>query len=70
MEEQEMDILYKYINSEKSIFVTIVLRLMDTGKSYQDALLLVYSMFPEINIVDLENELNKYVWKQLQKKSS
>ena len=61
MKKQEMDILYKYINSEKSIFVTMVLRLMDTGKSYQDALLLVYSMFPEINIVDLENELNKYV---------
>ena len=61
MKEQEMDILYKYINSEKSIFVTMVLRLMDTGKFYQDALLLVYSMFPEINIVDLENELNKYV---------
>ena len=61
MKEQEMDILYKYINSEKSIFVTMVLRLMDTGKSYEDALLLVYSMFPEINIVDLENELNKYV---------
>ena len=61
MKEQEMDILYKYINSEKSIFVTMVLRLMDTGKSYQDALLLVYSMFPEINIVDLENELYKYV---------
>ena len=61
MKEQEMDILYKYINSEKSIFVTMVLRLMDAGKSYQDALLLVYSMFPEINIVDLENELNKYV---------
>ena len=61
MKEQEMDILYKYINSEKSIFVTMVLRLMDTGKSYEDALLLVYSMFPEINIVDLENELDKYV---------
>lgn len=61
MKEQEMDILYKYINSEKSIFVTIVLRLMDTEKSYEDALLLVYSMFPEINIVDLENELDKYV---------
>ena len=61
MKEREMDILYKYINSEKSIFVTMVLRLMDTGKSYQDALLLVSSMFPEINIVDLENELNKYV---------
>ena len=61
MKEQEMDILYKYINSEKSIFVTMVLRLMDAGKAYQDALLLVYSMFPEINIVDLENELNKYV---------
>ena len=61
MKEQEMDILYKYINSEKSIFVTMVLRLMDTGKAYQEALLLVYSMFPEINIVDLENELNKYV---------
>ena len=61
MKEQEMDILYKYINSEKSIFATMVLRLMDTGKSYQDALLLVYSMFPEINIVDLEKELDKYV---------
>ena len=61
MKEQEMDILYKYINSEKSIFVTMVLRLMDAGKAYQDALLLVSSMFPEINIVDLENELNKYV---------
>ena len=61
MKEQEMDILYKYINSEKSIFVTMVLRLMDTGKAYQEALLLVAAMFPEINIVDLENELNKYV---------
>lgn len=61
MKEQEMDILYKYINSEKSIFVTMVLRLMDTGKDYEDALLLVYSMFPEINIVDLEKELDKYV---------
>ena len=28
-------------------------------QSYEDALLLVYSMFPEINIVDLEKELNK-----------
>ena len=53
--------MYKYINSEKSIFVTIVLRLMDAGKAYQEALLLVYSMFPEINIVDLEKELDKYV---------
>jgi hypothetical protein len=61
MKEQEMDILYKYINSEKSIFSTMVLRLMDTSKSYQDALLLVYSMFPEINIIDLKNELDKYV---------
>jgi hypothetical protein len=61
MKEKEIDFLYKYINSEKSIFVTMVLRLMDTGKFYQDALLLVYSMFPEINIVDLENELDKYV---------
>ena len=61
MKEQEMDILYKYINSEKSIFVTMVLRLMDAGKAYQEALLLVYSMFPEINIVDLEKELDKYV---------
>ena len=64
MKEQEMVILYKYINSEKSIFCAMVLRLMDTEKfsnDYCESLRLVCELFPEINAIDLEKELNKYI---------
>ena len=64
MKEQERIILYEYINSEKSIFCTMVLRLMDTEKfsnDYFGSLRLVCELFPEINVVDLEKELDKYI---------
>ena len=59
-----MDILYNYIHSERSIFATMVLRLMETEKfanDYSTSLKLVCELFPEINIVDLERELNRYI---------
>ena len=64
MKEQERIILYEYINSEKSIFCTMVLRLMETEKfsnDYCGSLRLVCELFPEINVVDLEKELDKYI---------
>ena len=64
MKERQMDILYKYINSEKSIFCTMVLRLMETERfsnNYCEALSLVCELFPEINAVELEKELDKYI---------
>lgn len=64
MKEKQMDILYKYINSEKSIFATMVLRMMDTEKfsnNYCESLSLVCELFPEIDREELENELDKYI---------
>jgi len=64
MKEKQMDILYKYIQSEKSIFATMVLRLMETEKfsnNYCESLSLVSGLFPEINVVELEKELDKYI---------
>ena len=64
MKEKQMDILNKYINSEKSIFATMVLRMMDTEKfsnNYCESLGLVCELFPEINVVELEKELDKYI---------
>jgi hypothetical protein len=64
MKKKQMDILYKYINSEKSIFSTMVLRLMETemfSNNYCESLELVCELFPEINIVELEKELDKYI---------
>ena len=64
MKKQQMDILYKYINSEKSIFATMVLRLMETERfsnNYCESLSLVCELFPEIDADDLEKELDKYI---------
>lgn len=64
MKEKEMVILYEYINSEKSIFCTMVLRLMETekyGNNYCGSLGLVCELFPEIDVVELEKELDKYI---------
>ena len=64
MKENEMYILYNYINSEKSIFATMVLRLMDTelcSNDYYKSLDLVLNLFPEIDGNKLEKELDKYV---------
>ena len=64
MKENEQYILYKYIQSEKSIFATMVLRMMDTDEfsnNYCGALKLVCELFPEIDVNELEKELDKYV---------
>ena len=64
MKNNEMDILYNYIHSERSIFATMVLRLMETEKfanDYSTSLKLICELFPEINIVDLERELDRYI---------
>lgn len=64
MKNNEIDILYNYIHSERSIFATMVLRLMETEKfanDYSTSLKLVCELFPEINIVDLERELDRYI---------
>ena len=59
-----MVVLYDYINSGKSIFCTMVLRLMDTEKfsnDYYESLRFVCELFPELNIVALEKEVDKYI---------
>lgn len=64
MKEDEMCILYNYINSKKNIFATMVLRLMDTelcSNDYYKSLDLVLNLFPEIDGNKLEKELDKYV---------
>lgn len=64
MKENEQYILYKYIQSEKSIFATMVFRMMDTdvfSNNYCGALKLVCELFPEIDVNELEKELDKYV---------
>lgn len=64
MKEDEMYILYNYINSEKSIFATMVLKLMDTelcSNDYCKSLDLVLNLFPEIDGNKLEKELENYI---------
>lgn len=49
---------------EKSIFCSMVLRLMDTERyanDYCNSLNLVFELFPEIDREKLEKELEKYV---------
>lgn len=51
-------------NNYKSVPCTMVLRLMDTAEysnNYCSALELVLKVFPEVNRVDLEKELDKFV---------
>jgi len=64
MKNEEMSILYNYIHSERSIFATMVLRLMETEKfsnNYCESLNTVCELFPEIDRQKLEKELNKYI---------
>lgn len=64
MKNKEMSILYNYINSERSIFATMVLRLMETEKflnNYRESLKIVYELFPEIDPNELEKELDQYI---------
>ena len=52
------------LRQEKSIFCSMVLRLMDTAEfsnDYCNALNLVLELFPEVDREKLEKELNKYV---------
>lgn len=55
-----------YLNEfgNKSIYCSMVLRLMDTEKfanNYCGSLSLVCELFPEINVAELEKELDKYI---------
>lgn len=61
MKEKEMCILYNYINSKKSVFATMVLRMMDMDYSYEQALDLICRIFTEINVAELEKELDLYI---------
>jgi hypothetical protein len=57
-------VLKRALNSQKSIFCTMVLRLMDTeeySNNYCKSLELVLDLFPEIDKVKLEKELDKYI---------
>lgn len=58
------DVLERPLIQNKSFFCTLVLRLMDTetyGNNYCQALNLVLELFPEIDRVKLEKELDKYI---------
>lgn len=59
-------VLNRTFKQEKSIFCSMVLRLMDTenyANNYcdSDSLSLVLELFPEIDREKLEKELDKYV---------
>lgn len=57
-------VLSRDFRQKKSIFCSMVLRLMDTEKyanDYCNALDLVLELFPEVDRGKLEKELNKYV---------
>ncbi|UBD14985.1 hypothetical protein [Bacteroides salyersiae] len=57
-------VLNRGFGQEKSIFCSMVLRLMDTAEfsnDYCNALNLVLELFPEVDRGKLEKELNKYV---------
>lgn len=57
-------LLNRTFKQEKSIFCSMVLRLMDTenyANNYCDSLSLVLELFPEIDREKLEKELDKYV---------
>lgn len=57
-------VLSRDFRQKKSIFCSMVLRLMDTeeyANDYCNALNLVLELFPEVDRRKLEKELNKYV---------
>lgn len=62
--ESSESIMKNDLKGTKSIFCSMVLRLMDTeeyGCDYCKSLGLVLELFPEVDIVLLEKELDKYV---------
>lgn len=57
-------VLNSSFRQEKSIFCSMVLRLMDTAEyanDYCNSLDLVLGLFPEVDREKLEKELDKYV---------
>ena len=57
-------VLSSSFKQEKSIFCSMVLRLMDTveyANDYCNSLRLVLELFPEVDRKKLEKELDKYV---------
>lgn len=57
-------VLSSSFRQEKSIFCSMVLRLMDTAEyanDYCNSLNLVLGLFPEVDREKLEKELDKYV---------
>lgn len=57
-------VLHSSFRQEKSIFCSMVLRLMDTAEyanDYCNSLDLVLELFPEVNREKLEKELDKYI---------
>lgn len=57
-------VLSSSFNQEKSVFCSMVLRLMDTAEyanNYCDSLDLILKLFPEVDRKRLEKELDKYV---------
>lgn len=62
--EASESVLKNDFKGAKSIFCSIVLRLMDSeeyGNNYCKSLKLVLGIFPEIDREKLEKELDKYV---------
>lgn len=49
------------MNEEKSPAAQAVLRLMDGNYHYKEALHIALLIYPEVNWMDLEQELNYYI---------
>lgn len=57
-------VLSRNLRDEKSIFCSMVLRLMDTAEysgNYCESISLVLNIFPEVDREKLEKELDKYI---------
>lgn len=49
------------MENEKSPAASVVLRLMDGNYSYEEALHIALLVYPEVNWIELEKELNYYI---------
>lgn len=49
------------MENEKSPAASVVLRLMDGNYSYKEALHIALLIYPEVNWIELEQELNYYI---------
>jgi hypothetical protein len=57
-------VLSRNLRDEKSVFCSMVLRLMDTAEysgNYCKSISLVLKIFPEVDREKLEKELDKYI---------